>query len=133
MAKGQRDLSKERLWRELVQRWRRSGQTVRDFCAAHGLSEANFYAWRRTIDQRDRQADRLRERTAQRQHHGSRRGSASQAEHSPTFVQVKLGAVEATSPGIEVVVGPGRIVRVPAGFDADTLRQLLAVLEEPAC
>jgi hypothetical protein len=35
---------------------------------------------------------------------------------------------------IELVVGGGRVVRVPPGFDADTLRNLLAILEElPSC
>jgi hypothetical protein len=34
---------------------------------------------------------------------------------------------------LEVVLGLGRVVRVPPGFDATTLRQLLAVLEEPSC
>jgi hypothetical protein len=34
---------------------------------------------------------------------------------------------------LEVVVAPGRLLRVRAGFDAAVLRRLLAVLEEPAC
>jgi len=35
---------------------------------------------------------------------------------------------------LEVVLADGRVVRVPAGFDAATLRQLLAVLAEtPSC
>ena len=34
---------------------------------------------------------------------------------------------------LQVVLNSGRIVRVPAGFDAATLRQLLAILEERPC
>jgi hypothetical protein len=34
---------------------------------------------------------------------------------------------------LEVVTAAGRVLRVRAGFDADVLRQLLAVLEEPPC
>jgi hypothetical protein len=35
---------------------------------------------------------------------------------------------------LELVVGSGRVVRVPPGFDVATLRNLLAVLEErPSC
>jgi hypothetical protein len=30
-----------------------------------------------------------------------------------------------------VALDSGRVVRIRAGFDADTLRQLLAILEEP--
>jgi hypothetical protein len=49
---------------------------------------------------------------------------------------VSLGVLPATSnsPALELVLSSGRVIRVPPGFDAGTLRQLLAVLEEkPAC
>jgi transposase len=116
MPRGERDRAKERFWRTRMRQWRRSGQTARDFCAEQGLSEASFYAWRRTIAQRDRQAQPI----------------ASPA----VFVPVRV--TEPTAPNqpaaLEVVVGAGRVVRVPAGFDAPTLRQLLVVLEEaPSC
>jgi hypothetical protein len=42
------------------------------------------------------------------------------------FVPVTVAA----TPVLEVVLGDGRVVRVPAGFDAATLRQLLMVLQE---
>ena len=42
----QQDRGKERFWRRMVGQWRRSGQTVRDFCAAHALSEPSFFASR---------------------------------------------------------------------------------------
>jgi hypothetical protein len=34
---------------------------------------------------------------------------------------------------LEVVAGNGRVVRVRSGFDAEAFRQLLRLLEEPAC
>lgn len=129
----QRDHGKERYWRRMLRLWGRSGHTIRDFCAAHQLAEPLFYAWRRTIQQRDQQA----ERTAK-----SRRGAATtsvgggavdrgQAEVAPAFVPVTL--VGALAP-LEVVLRDGRVVRVPAGFDAAALRQLLAILNEaPSC
>ena len=49
MAKGQRDSIKERRWRGHLAAWRRSGQSVRSFCAAQGLSEPSFYSWRRVL------------------------------------------------------------------------------------
>jgi hypothetical protein len=36
-------------------------------------------------------------------------------------------------PGVEVVLGQGRRVTVAAGFDAETLRRVVAVLEGRAC
>jgi transposase-like protein len=113
-----RDRGKERLWRRLLRQWRRSGQTIRDFCDQHGVAEPSFYTWRRTIRARDRQA---------------RRGPGSDGNGSaagpPLFVPVR---VTPAAP-LEIVLGQGRLLRVAAGFDPATLRQLLAVLEERSC
>ena len=38
-------------WRSLIEQHRTSGQTVRAFCAKHGLGEGSFYAWRRRLRQ----------------------------------------------------------------------------------
>ena len=52
---GKRDVGKERFWRRALRQWRRSGLSVRAYCAEHGLTEALFYAWRRVIAQRDQE------------------------------------------------------------------------------
>lgn len=117
----QRDRGKERFWRRMLRQWRRSGQSVRAFCAEHGLAEALFYAWRRTIQERDRETrgDALRSR------------DHAACSVPPLFVPV---TVAQTAASIEVVLARGHVVRVPPGFDPVTLRQLLAVLDEaPPC
>ena len=48
--RGERDGGKERFWRRMQQLWRRSGLSVRAFCAEHGLAEPSFYAWRRGVE-----------------------------------------------------------------------------------
>ena len=106
---AQRDEGKERFWRRVLQRWRRSGLTVRDFCSAQALAEASFYAWRRTIAERDQQAT---------------------AGIPPVFVPLRVTPPPAAASAFEVVLGNGRVVRVPAHFEPATLRQLLAVLDE---
>jgi hypothetical protein len=50
---NQQRSSKERFWRRMVRQWRGSGLSVRDFCAERELAVPSFYAWRRTIAQRD--------------------------------------------------------------------------------
>jgi len=60
--RGQQDRGKERFWRRVVGQWRRSGLTIRDFCEQQSLSEPSFYAWRRTIAERDREASSGRRR-----------------------------------------------------------------------
>src|SRR5271165_7026430 len=71
-----------------------------------GLSVSDFYAWRRTLHQR--------------------------AADTPAFVAVQVVADTTPAPAtaLEVVLGDGRIVRVAPGFDAATLRRLLALLQE---
>jgi hypothetical protein len=49
-----RDPQLERRWRNLIDECQRSGQTVRDFCLDHKISEPSFYAWRRESVRRDR-------------------------------------------------------------------------------
>lgn|SRR5579884_4038957 len=126
MARGQRDRAKERYWRRQVAAWRRSGQSVRAYCAAQRLSEPSFYAWRRVL--------------AERQRHGgiqTRRRDAADAEAvrltDSRFVPVRLVEESLPEAAVEVVLRGGRVVRVPAGFAADTLRAVVAALEELPC
>ena len=46
---NQRSRNKEQFWRRMVRQCRGSGLSVRGFCEEHGLSEPNFYAWRRIL------------------------------------------------------------------------------------
>lgn len=104
--------SKEPFWREKIRQWRRSGLTVREFCAQHDVSEPSFYAWKRNLAQCD--------------------------APSPTFVPVRVVADEAiangntveSSTGLELVLRTGRRLRIGPGFDGPTLQRLLALLEE---
>ena len=107
MSQGKpRDPRKEQQWRRWIRQWQQSGLSVRAFCARHHLAQPSFYAWRREIQQRDSVAD--------------------------TLVPVQLVRDgEPSGPStFEVVLAGGRTLRVAPGFDAATLRQLLAVLEE---
>jgi hypothetical protein len=44
--------SKEQLWRETLRRFADSGQSVRAFCIAQGVSEPSFYFWKRRLARR---------------------------------------------------------------------------------
>jgi transposase-like protein len=116
MGRGDRDLGKEQFWRGLLRQWDGRKQTVREFCAEHGVSQPSFYAWRRTIAQRDQQS-------------AARPKATKAAEDRTAFVPVKVMG-PTPNPMLEVVAPSGHLVRVPPEFDAATLRRLLAVLEE---
>ena len=132
--RGYQDRGKEHFWRRLLRQWQRSGQGVRSFCRQHGLSEPSFYAWRRTIQQRDRQAQPKSPPGRRPRASDPRQGAAAPGRPGagqPAFVPVSIAAAP---PALEVVLRDGRTVRVPPDFDAATLRQLLAVLAEaPPC
>jgi hypothetical protein len=117
MAKrGQRDGGKERFWRRMLRQWRRSGLSVRGFCAEHDLAEPSFYAWRRIVAERDQESAPVRAKPA-----------LNSVGRTPRFVPVRV--IE-TAASIEVVLPRGPVLRISRGFDADALRQLLAILEE---
>jgi len=130
--RGERDRAKEWYWRRLLRQWRRSGASVRDFCGEHRLSEPCFYAWRRTIVDRDREAAALRRRSGSGREARLEGPDGQRRSGTPAFVPVRLLPTPAV---LEVVLERGCVVRVPVGFDAATLRQLLAVLgaEAAAC
>lgn len=37
-------------WADLIEQWRASGQSARDFCRAQGLGYASFCQWRRRLE-----------------------------------------------------------------------------------
>ena len=116
MARVGRDVGKEHFWRRILLRRQQSKQSTHDFCAENGISEASFYAWRRIIAERDQQALPARRRK-------------SEADGPAVFIPLHVSPTSCNSM-LEVMVGSGRVVRVPADFDAAVLRRLLAVLED---
>jgi transposase-like protein len=111
-----RDLRKEAHWRQLLLRWRHSGLSVSAFCRHHRLAVHSFYAWRRTLAQRDAQAP------------------APRPTPPVTFVPVPIQHAQAAAPRrVELLFPDGRRLRFPASVDPARLRALLAVLEEPSC
>jgi transposase-like protein len=126
MARGHYDRHKEQHWRRHVAAWRRSGQSVRAYCAAQGLSEPSFYAWRKTLRERDGGGDTKARHSA----------TIAQVAASPAvspFVPVRLVEAAPASAAVEVVLRGGWVVRVTDGFTAQTLRAVLAALEGLPC
>jgi transposase len=107
-----RDPQKERFWRQMFQRWHSSGLTVQAFCRQRQLSQASFYAWRRTLASRD----------AETVHFTEVQVLADEASPRP-FPPLPQAA-------LELVLGNQRVLRIGTSFDATTLRRLLPILEE---
>ena len=106
-------------WTRIIAQQQCSGSSVAEFCRRRDLSQPSFFVWRRRLQ-------------------GSRGGAAGPPT-SPPFVEVKIARQECQGAGsgpdvsaLELRLPQGRSVLVRQGFDRQVLRQLLAVLEEPA-
>jgi len=116
------DPRKQQFWLEHCRRCQGSHLSVRDYCQRHRLGEASFYAWKRTLQRRGLL-------TA-----GTHADSPQATAMAPFFVPVTVAAATTSGAGgIDLVLPDGLTVRVAAGFDATTLRQLLALLREQPC
>jgi transposase-like protein len=101
-------------WRQLVQRWQHSGQSIRDFCRQHRLSEPSFYYWRRRL--------------------APQQPPLETTPPAVTFLPLEVHPQTTQPPAVlELVLSHGCLMRVPAGFDPSTLRTVLALLKEDVC
>ena len=135
--KGERDLKRERFWRAVLRRQPRSGLTVREFCRREQLSEPSYYAWRRALARRDREA----------QSRPGQRGRASSAawltmaRRSPTACRPsfqELAILEGSGRNgagccLEIILPDGCRVRVPEEVDRGLLADVLSALEGRRC
>jgi hypothetical protein len=116
---------KQAYWWNVLRRQRKSGLSVRQFCSENNLSEASFHYWKRKSKPGGREVE-----TSSRRDGPSRPAKASSRKARPSvFIPVRLSA--AGSSVLEVVHPRGHVVRVPAVFDGDALRQVLHMLDRP--
>ena len=113
-------------WVELIDEWQASGLSLPAFCERNGLNAGTMSGW---VYKRTHKAALER---ARREAGGE--GTATAA----AFVPVRVIEVEPEPPpsghsGVEVVIGRGRRIALGAGFDAETLRRVVAVLEGRTC
>ena len=97
----------EPFWRDLIDRWKASGQSVAAFCNAQRVSEATFYAWRKRLAARAR----------------------CQTLSAPAFAPVRV----VPDPTAEVILPNGLIVRVPAATDPAAVARLVAAPGGATC
>jgi transposase-like protein len=102
-----RNVRPEPFWRDLIDRWRASGQSIAAFCADHNVGQATFYAWRRRLAARPR----------------------ATSKPAPAFAAVRV----IPDPTAEVVLPSGLVVRVPIGTDPATVARLVVALGGGAC
>jgi hypothetical protein len=124
-------------WATLIDQWRQSGLSLPAFCERHGLSRGTMQNWvykpelKRAVDEarREAQGQATAPRPVEEPH-----TPATVAAFVPVrVVETAAGGEASDRSGVEVVIGTGRRIAVRAGFDAETLRRVVAVLEGRTC
>ncbi|VTT98823.1 Uncharacterized protein OS=Rhodopirellula europaea 6C GN=RE6C_02662 PE=4 SV=1 [Gemmataceae bacterium] len=97
-----------RQWAERLDRFRRSGQTVAQFCDAEGVSAPSFYVWKRTL--------------------------AAESAATPTPALVPIHVTPSPTPAvIELSLPSGAVLRLPADIRVNLLVAVLRGLEGRPC
>ena len=110
-----RSRQREEFWRRIVTRQPGSGLSIRDWCVRHEVTEASFYAWRRTLARR-----------------GILRSATTKKRPARVVaVEVASGSSGSTASAPLGLVINGFRIEIDSGFDEDALRRLVSVLREP--
>jgi hypothetical protein len=113
--KNRIDHDKHAYWTQMLQRWRASGQTIREFCRIQRLHESQFGFWKRQLIA---QID----------------AAQTQTQAKPAFLPVILTPSTRTPDGpIEIRLNSGHRLRVRADCDRQLLAELVSLLEEKPC
>src|SRR6516225_9885548 len=99
------DPATHHLWQQRLDRFRKSGLAVADFCQREGISTASFYAWRRRL----------------------RADTAPNTADEPRLVPVRLVTPPPSAP-VELLLPSGAVLRPPPDIDLLWLRQFLPML-----
>ena len=97
-----------RLWRDVLDAWKRSGQTINAFCRARKLTRSNFDRWRRIL---------------------AAEPTESKPSSFPSFVPLRVVA----EPMAEVVLSSGVVVRLPLTSTPEAITRLVAAVGAAAC
>ncbi len=114
MAKSQRDPNLESFWRQVLERRRASGLTVRAFCQQQRLTETSFHFWRRTIRKRDAAGQRT---------------PASTPAFLPAVVQTDPSPASQADSCIAIDLQGGRVLRLPAAMPIVRVAELIRAIE----
>jgi hypothetical protein len=116
---------REAHWRGVLERWRASALPKTEFARREELSPDVLGWWQSELQKRD--LSKRRKSSASRAAPGRRRVVPPPAAFVP--VRVVEPTLAPAPAAIEILAG-GHTVRIRPGFDAETLKRLVAILED---
>ena len=120
--------SRDEHWADVVTRWRTSGLSQKEFCQRRGISDRALNNWLHKPPYRERV-----ERILAARSQGDRLAEAPQFLPVAALGSTAANHSPAVSATIEVVLPGGPRIAVTPGFDAETLRRVVAALEDRPC
>jgi hypothetical protein len=99
-----------RRWVERLERFAAGDHTVVAFCAAEGVSQSNFYLWRRRLAQ-----------------------PSNPSPNQPKIVPIRVTPPPAPATPIELVLPSGTVVRFPGDARPELIVAILRGLEGRPC
>lgn len=100
----------EQFWRMAIETWQASGLSIRQFCKNEGLSEPQFYSWRKKLAGDSTEHDEKNE------------------PGPPSFIEVAIP--KDNHAAVELLLTSGSTLKIPAGIDAKTLTTIISVLHQ---
>lgn len=112
-------------WAKRVERWKDSGLSAPEFAREMGFNARTLRYWKWKLGKEGW----WRGRRSKKATTSLARSSSKKPAAAPQFVEVDT-AVVAGADRLELAIGDRYVVRVPDGFDGDTLRRVLDVVEQ---
>ena len=109
-ARSRYDAVATQRWTERLERFAAGDHTVVAFCAAEGVSESNFYLWRRRLAQ-----------------------PPTSISNQPTVVPMRVTPPPAPTTPIELALPSGTVLRLPADARPELIVAILRGLEGRPC
>ena len=109
-TRSRSDAAATRRWVERLERFAAGNRTVVAFCAAEGVSESNFYLWRRRLAQ-----------------------LPATASNKPKVVPIRVAPPPARATPIELALSSGAVRRLSADSRPELIVAILRGLEERPC
>jgi hypothetical protein len=115
------------VWAKRVERWRESGLSSEQFAAETGINAGNLRAWTYRLKAEQRRSEEKRS-PVETQALTWVEVSAPAGSAATKSESLRAPVPSAATEKLELVLASGMRVRVPASFDAEALRRLLAVV-----
>ena len=112
MNKSQKsNTDQQQFWQMVLETFKSSGLSVRQFCKREGLSEPAFYSWRKKLTKSDESAE------------------GKQKDTNPSaFIEVAM--LKNDSVVLELLLSSGNTLRISSDTDSKTLVKVLSALCE---